>query len=128
MNLTTFNRFLLKKFQNRIEFVERDEIIQLFGNPNSDEEVLKDAVLYCKEKCMESNQIVDRGYRSYFKILDELEELIDRDDDSFDILQKLENGGVVFMWELYAIALNKLAHPRIRRFLISLREMETERG
>lgn len=128
MNLTTWNRFLLQKFQKRIELVEADEIIQTFADENVNEDVLKEAVQYCYEQAQESNRIVDRNYRSYYKIIDELDELMDRDDDSFVILQKMEKGEDVFVWELYSIALNKLAHPRIRRFLISVRAMETERG
>lgn len=128
MNLSSFNRFLQKKFKNRIELVDKDEIIQIFGNENVNENVLKEAVLFCKEKCMENNQIVNRNYRSYHKIVDELDELITCDDDTFKILKKLENGEDIFVWELYAIALNKLMHPRVHRFLISVREMETERG
>lgn len=120
MNLSSLNRFLLKKIQNRIELVDKDEIIQIFGNPNTDENVLKETVQYCYEQTLESNQIVNRNYRSYFKILNELDELIDCD-DTFKILKKLEDGEVVFMWELYAIALNRFMHPRIRRFLISVR-------
>lgn len=128
MNLTTWNRFLLQKFQQRIELVDKDEVIQLFGNPNTDEEVLHEAVQYCYEQTLESNQIVDREYRSFYKLMNELDELVDRDDDSFEILQKIENGEDVHLWELYQIAMHKLMHPRIHRFLISLREMETERG
>lgn len=128
MNLTTFNRFLLQRFQRRIDLIADDEIIQLLGNPNTDEEVLKETVQYCYEQAQESNRIVDRNYRSYYKIIDELDELMDRDDDSFVILQKMEKGEDVFVWELYSIALNKLYHPRIRRFLISVRAMDTARG
>lgn len=127
MNISSLNKFLLQKFQRRIELIEADEIIQTFADENVGEEVLKDAVLFCKETCIESNQIVDRNYRSCYKLMDELEELIDRDDDTFDILQKMENNEDTFLWELYSIALNKLYHPRIRRFLISVREMETAR-
>lgn len=128
MNLSSLNRFLLKKFKNKIELVEADEIIQIFGNENVPEDVLKETVQYCYEQMLENNQIVNKKYRSYFKILDELDELVTCDDDSFEILQKLERNEDVFTWELYSIALNKLTHPRIRRFLISVREMETDRG
>lgn len=127
MNLSSFNRFLLKRFQKRIELVEADEIIQTFADENVNEDVLKEAVQYCYEQTLESNQIVDREYRSFYKLMNELDELVERDDDTFKILQKMEKGEDVFVWELYSIALNKLYHPRIRRFLISIREMETVR-
>lgn len=128
MNLSSLNRFLINRFQNKIELIEADEIIQIFGNENVNEEVLKEVVQYCYEQTLENNKRVDREYRSFYKLMNELDELVESDDDTFKMLQKLENGGDVFMWELYAIALNKLTHPRIRRFLISVREMETERG
>lgn len=127
MNLTSFNRFLIARFHKRIELVERDEIIQTFADENVNEDVLKEAVQYCYEQTLESNQIADKNYRSYHKIMDELDELITCDDDSFDVLKKLENGEDVHLWELYSIALNKLTHSRIRRFLISIRAMETQR-
>ena len=133
-NLDSLNLFIKEKFQKKIELIESDEVLQVFTSTTSTEDVLKDALLYCEEATLETNQTVDREYRSYFGIVRNLDTFVYElhFPRAAKIVEKLDSGKVVYLWEIYQFVLNNFdlikEYDVTYRLLISLREMQIHQG
>lgn len=134
MNLDSLNIYIKQKFQKKIELIESDEVLQVFTDVESNEEVLKDVLSYCEEETLETNQTVDREYRSYFSILKNLDTFAAElhFQKAQKIVERLDGGKVVYLWEIYQFILNNFDlikdYDVTYRLLISLREMQTHQG
>lgn len=133
-NLDSLNIYIKEKFQKKIELIDSDEVLQVFTNVESNEEVLKDALLYCEEQTMETNQTIDREYRSYFSILKNLDEFGDElhFTEAEKLVERMDGGKVVHLWKIYQFILSNFDaikdYDVTYRLLISLREMQIHRG
>lgn len=131
MNLTTWNRFLLQRFVEQIELVEADDILQLFTKEDVDGEVLRDAVLYCHEQALENNDKVDRGYRTYYKMIEVMRNFVDEhpdNEEAFQLYEALQDEEDFCLYRLYEFVENNLDSLYLRRLLIATRAMQTKRG
>ena len=134
MNLDSLNIYIKEKFQKKIQLIESDEVLQVFTSTTSEEDVLKDALLYCEETTQETNQTVDREYRSYFGIVRNLDTFVYElhFPRAAKIVEKLDSGKVVYLWEIYQFVLNNFDlikdYDVTYRLLIACREMQIHRG
>ena len=133
-NLDSLNLFIKEKFQKKIELIESDEPLQVFTSTTSEEDVLKDALLYCEEQTQETNQTLDREYRSYFNILKNLDAFADElhFNRAQKLVERMDGGKVVHLWEIYQFVLDNFDsikdYDATYRLLISLREMQIHQG
>ena len=134
MNLDSLNIYIKQKFQKKIKLIKSDEVLQVFTSIDSTEDVLKDALLYCQEQTLETNQTIDREYRSYFAILKNLDTFSSElhFQKAQKIVEKLDGGKVVYLWEIYQFIFNNFNEIKdydvTYRLLISLREMQIHQG
>ena len=133
-NLDSLNLFIKEKFQKKIQLIESDEVLQVFTSTTSEEDVLKDALLYCEEQTQETNQTLDKDYRSYFNILKNLDTFADElhFQKAQKLVEKMDHDKVVYLWEIYQFILNNFdaikEYDVTYRLLISLREMQIHQG
>ena len=134
MNLDSLNIYIKQKFQKKIKLIKSDEVLQVFTSIDSTEDVLKDALLYCQEQTLETNQTIDKEYRSYFAILKNLDTFATElhFQNAQKIVEKLDHDKVVHLWEIYQFVLNNFDtikdYDVTYRLLISLREMQIHQG
>ena len=134
MNLDSLNIYIKQKFKKKIKLIKSDEVLQVFTSIDSTEDVLKDALLYCQEQTLETNQTIDKEYRSYFAILKNLDTFATElhFQNAQKIVEKLDHDKVVHLWEIYQFVLNNFDtikdYDVTYRLLISLREMQIHQG
>ena len=133
-NLDSLNIHIREIFKKKIELIESDEVLQVFTSLTENEEVLKDALLYCEEQTQETNQTLDKEYRSYFNILKNLDTFGDElhFTEAEKLVKKLDDGKVVHLWEIYQFILDNFDTVKdydvTYRLLIACREMQIHQG